>query len=237
MDQYKGIASIQKNSFIDYPGRVSALLFYHSCNLRCPYCHNAKLVTSPYEEVIPHEEIDKYLIKRKNFLDGIAITGGEPTLNKNLGVLIDYLKNDLGYDIKLDSNGLKPDVLKGLKLDYLAIDFKTSFSKYNSKLGYKLDTVKEKLLETFDIVRSMGDNSEIRITAAPEILTKDDVIQMAPFLKDIKKVYLQPFKYSDELLDSSFFNNSNHKHIEKKDLLEYKEIFLEYAENVDIRGI
>jgi pyruvate formate lyase activating enzyme len=232
LDQYRGVVPLQKNSFIDFPGRASALLFYRDCNLRCPYCHNAPLVEFK-DDAISVEEIDNYLKKRVNFLDGVAITGGEPTLHKELPSLVSYLKKELGYEVKIDTNGLLPNQLEKVEADYIAMDLKSSFEKYRSILKAP-QKIKESLLRSIEIVKSMGDSGEIRITAAPGIVDENVIKEIAPLLSGVRWVFLQPFKYSDELLDSKFFIGK--KHIEKSDLERYKSILEEYVSECKIRG-
>ena len=132
---FRGIGGVQKNSFIDFPGTVSAVLFYNGCNLRCPYCHNPSLARGTETHGINAEEVNSFLEKRFGLLEGVAITGGEPTLYATLPALINHLRDTIGYKVKLDSNGLKPEVLENVTVDYLAIDFKTSPQRYSTLLG------------------------------------------------------------------------------------------------------
>ena len=204
-DLFDGIVAMQKSSFIDYPGRVSALLFYKGCNLRCPFCHNAALIGSDSAEVThTRDDIENYLVSKKRFLNGVAITGGEPTLWQTLPDLVKYIKQDIGYDVKLDSNGLKPDVLESTDMDYLAIDVKTTPENYNNLLGYKGEAG-QLLKRSIDIVKSMGSNAEVRITCAPGIVSEEIIEDILPLIEGVPNVYLQHFKNSDSILDKSFF--------------------------------
>ena len=132
------IHGLQKMTLVDYPGKVAAILFTGACNFRCPFCQNAALVLHPdTEDVIPEDEIFSYLRKRKGLLDGVVITGGEPTLAPDL---LDYIKRikDIGYSVKLDTNGYRPDVMAAAVesgVDYIAMDIKNSLDKYPETAG------------------------------------------------------------------------------------------------------
>jgi len=229
---FSGIVSLQKNSFIDYPGKVSAILFYTGCNLRCPFCHNASLADGTSEPTITPVEIVAYLLKRKKFLEGITISGGEPTLYGNLPELVNYLKT-LGYAVKLDSNGLNPARLEQTSFDFLAMDLKTTPDRYESLLGAKGD-VSINLLKSLEIVKSMGKNGEIRITCAPGIIDDSVIEQLLPLLEGVYAVRLQPFKYSDNLIDPTFFLNA--PAITDVDLFRWKDQIGTVVKECSVRG-
>ncbi len=229
---FSGIVSLQKNSFIDYPGKATALLFYTGCNLRCPFCHNASLADGTTEPTITPDQIIDYLTKRKKFLDGVTITGGEPTLYPNLPELANYLKS-LGYAIKLDSNGLNPTMLEQTSFDFLAIDLKTTPDRYESLLGAK-ENVTANLLKSLEIVKSMGSNAEIRITCAPGIVDDSVIESLLPLLEGVYAVRLQPFKYSDNLIDPKFFLNT--PVITDEDLSRWKDRIGEVVNECSVRG-
>ena len=135
------IGGLQKNSLIDYPGKVSCVLFLSGCNFDCPYCHNPDLVRGSLSchPFLDEKAVYEFLKRRKRFLDGVVISGGEPTLNKNLFRLCEKIKQ-IGYPLKLDTNGSQPQVIKRLinegLVDYIAMDIKTDplhYSPYNSK--------------------------------------------------------------------------------------------------------
>ena len=132
------IAGMQKLSLVDYPEKMCCTLFTSGCNFRCPFCHNAGLVVRPAEEIIPNDEVFDYLKKRKGMLQAVTISGGEPTLQKGLKEFVQQVK-DLGYLVKLDTNGTNPDLLIDLVesglVDYVAMDVKNSLSKYPLTTG------------------------------------------------------------------------------------------------------
>lgn len=230
---FNGIVSMQKNSFIDFPRTASAVLFFNGCNLRCPYCHNSALALGTEKPSHSIDDIIRFLDKRKTMLDGVVITGGEPTLFSNLPNLISYLKDEFQYKIKLDSNGLNPKMLKGLDIDYLALDVKTSPRLYGSILGAKVDVL-EPLKESIEIVKSMGENSEIRITASPGIVNKEIIEEISELVKGVSRVFIQPFNRNHEVLDRSFYNNR--VNFEPEELQEFSKIIAENVGQYIVRG-
>ncbi len=230
---FEGIVGIQKNSFIDFPGTASAVLFYGGCNLRCPYCHNRDLACGLAKPSISAQEIVAFLKKRKGMLDGVVITGGEPTLHKNLPNLIQYLK-ELGYKVKLDSNGLAPEVLEKLSVDYLAIDIKSSFAGYQNYLGIKKD-VSNALQKSIQIIKERKEAGEVRITSAPTIITKEIIEEIAPELEGVSKVFIQAFKPNSTLMNPHFFDRQ--ENFAPKELQEFATILKEHVKECSIRGI
>ena len=201
MSAASGVIAWQKYSFIDFPGTISTVLFFGGCNLRCPYCHNPEIVLNRLPE-IPLTEITGYLDKRKGTVEGVVLSGGEPTLHASLPETI-ALFRDAGFKIKLDTNGLNPDIVIRCSPDYLAVDLKTSFDKY-SLLGCGLPDTRERIEKTLEIARSMGLDAEVRITVAPKITDDESIRKMAEVLKGIYRVYLQPVQLNVPLLDPSF---------------------------------
>ncbi len=227
------VVSLQKNSFIDFPGRASALLFYGGCNLKCPFCHNPELACGKAEPTISTEEINAFLIKRKKFLDGVVITGGEPTLYDTVPALSRYLRDELGYQVKLDSNGLRPQQIENISWDYLALDLKTSFERYESLLKAPT-SVKESLLNSLDLLKAAGENGEVRITCAPGVIDESVIDELLPYLEGIHNLFLQPFKYSDNLIDSKFFVGQ--EHITDDHLTLFKEKIDAVVNRCEVRG-
>jgi pyruvate formate lyase activating enzyme len=202
---YDNIIGWQKTSFIDFPRTVSTVLFFSGCNLRCPYCHNKDIVYNKLPQ-INATEVNSYLIKRKKLIDGIVITGGEPTLHNNLRPLILHLK-DMGYQIKVDTNGLQPNVISSIlnDINYLAIDVKTSPSSYKNKLKSKYDDCFERLQKTIKLIDASDIDFEIRITIAQSIISLDDIVTIGELIKNIRgKVYLQELNKHSETLKSNF---------------------------------
>lgn len=193
-----------KTSLIDYPGNLSTLLFLPGCNLRCPYCHNPGIVRDSYPP-IPFCDIEDHIIKRKNILEGAVISGGEPTLHPELAGLCDKLRS-LGLKVKLDTNGLEPDVLTTCRPDYLALDIKTAPGKYrllNLPDRYSGDC-RERLSKSIGIVKSMAGSAEIRITAAPGIVGRGDIEILRGELRGVSKVFIQQFNPGQPTLDPAY---------------------------------
>ena len=201
------IAQLLPVTLIEYPGKVSALIYTEGCNFRCPFCHNAELVLPcKYKSLIPEKEVLQLLQERSGFLDALAITGGEPTLQPDLIEFL-YKVKDLGLLVKLDSNGSRPEVLKlalQLKLvDYVAMDVKTTFDKYDSLIGAQCNC--NDIKDSIDIIRGFAPDYEFRTTVAPTI-TQDDLYDVAEYIKGSKRYYLQKFiTYKDkDLIDPAW---------------------------------
>ena len=223
------IAGWTKSSFIDYPGTVATVLFLSGCNLRCPFCHNPEIVL---DTLLPIQlsEILSYLKKRRGIIDGVVISGGEPTIYRRLPELVAILR-ETGIAIKLDTNGLNPEMIKNCAPDYLALDIKTVPSKY-SIFGIPFD-VSGDLEKSISLVRSMGSNAEIRIPAVPGFIDETDIFELITLLTGVQKVIFQPFDSRGQLLDPSL------KQIEgySKDLLKlWRDRFNKAGIHCTIRG-
>ncbi len=197
------IKGVQKLSLIDYPGKVACTLFTFGCNFRCPYCHNPELVVDDGALPIPEEDIFNFLDERKSFLDGVCVTGGEPTLHSDLPVFIRRVRS-LGYSVKLDTNGTNPEMLRRLieekLVDYIAMDVKAPLKKYESVVKTKVDT--DKIVESVEIVKVFPEH-EFRVTVVPELLTREDIVAIAGWLKGARRFFLQQFKPT-KALDETF---------------------------------
>lgn len=186
----------QKFSLIDFPGRASAILFTQGCPFRCPFCHNPELINPTQGMFTPvtEKEILDFLSTRQNKLDGVVITGGEPTLHNDLPDFISKLKS-LGFAVKLDTNGSRPEMIERLvrdgHLDYLAMDYKSPLEKYQSHSGSMIDT--EKIKKSVDLIRQSGIDYEFRTTVVKELLTEEDILKIADELKGAKRYVLQKF--------------------------------------------
>ena len=230
-DIFDGVCGFNPFAGNDFPGIVSAILFYSGCNLRCPYCQNPDIILGNVSSFNP-AEFETFLKKRQGIIDGIVITGGEPTIHKNLPVLTKYIR-DLGYQIKLDTNGLNPEILKDCEIDYLALDIKTTPKKYAEYLGTKLsaEKVKENLFETINFIKSRNINGELRITLAPQIIEEANFAEIAEFVEDMP-VFLQTFRTSFDILDEGFFGNAK---TDKNLMLKLKTYLEKTAKSVKIR--
>ncbi|MFH1575912.1 MAG: anaerobic ribonucleoside-triphosphate reductase activating protein [Candidatus Margulisiibacteriota bacterium] len=187
-----------ETSFIDWDGKVVSTLFLPRCNFRCPFCHNAGLVESPQNyETIPLSRIENFLQEHRDFIDGICLTGGEPCLHVNAG-LFEFLQRikQLGFAIKLDTNGADPNCLKKIidqrLVDYLAMDIKAPLDERYEKLaGVKIDL--NKIKQSIELIRACGLPYEFRTTVVPTLLDNQDVAEIAEYLSGAKKFVLQQF--------------------------------------------
>lgn len=227
---FKGISGWQKNSFIDFPGAVSTVLFFEGCNLRCPYCHNPDIVLRKLPQ-IPWTSIQTFLDKRKGIVEGVVLSGGEPTLHAFLPDLVRELRKD-GFLVKIDTNGANPEMIRKCKPDYLALDVKTDPLRY-AELGCKDPEFYEKLQDTLNIVKSMGHAAEVRMTMASPFINEKVIYQIAEMLTGVKKVFLQPLKITGTHLDPSF---SSENVITPREVRNFRDIISLRVESCVVRG-
>ena len=181
------IHGFQKLTLLDYPGKVACTLFSGGCNFRCPFCQNGNLVQHPeWEPVIPEEEIFAVLEKRRGVLDGVCVTGGEPTLDPDLERFVTKIK-ELGYLVKLDTNGYRPEILKKLveekKIDYVAMDIKNAPSRYGETAGVKkIDVMR--INESVEFLKSGVVDYEFRTTLCKELHGREEIEAIGKWLKE-----------------------------------------------------
>jgi pyruvate formate lyase activating enzyme len=189
-------SGIQKTSLIDYPEKIATVLFTPGCNLRCPYCYNWRIVVDPKPPFLNEEAALQMLDERRKYVDAVVVTGGEPTIHKEMPRFLKKLK-ERGFAVKLDTNGLNPIVLEECLsyVDYVALDFKTSPEKYHL-LGAK-DTAA--LLHTIDMLKSGKIEYEFRTTVVPKIVEEADVTRIGETVKGAKNYALQQFIPGDTL--------------------------------------
>lgn len=198
-------------SLIDYPGVISAVLFFGGCNFRCPFCHNVDLVLPErlrnLKDLTENECIEK-IAQRAKFIDGVVITGGEPTIYENLPIFLGKIRGLIpNIKIKLDTNGSSPEALSKILfenlVDYVAVDVKSSPKKYD--YATSVDDSFSKVKETINLLLSNKSDVEyeFRTTVVPKIVDKDDILEIAKIIKGCKKYALQQFK-NDETLDPTF---------------------------------
>ena len=193
------IYGIIPNSLVDYPNDLSFVIFFGGCNFRCGYCHNKSIVFKTSDEIFENEVLSM-LDDRKKFIKSVVITGGEPTIYNNK--LIEFIKKikDLGFKVKLDTNGTNPKVLKELidnkLLDFIAMDIKNVFSKYNSTCGVKVDI--NKIKESIKLIENSNVSHLFRSTINKKMHTSDDIIEMNTYIKS--ELLIQDYKYSKEQL-------------------------------------
>ena len=228
------IGGFQKTSLLDYPENVSAIVWTVGCNFSCPFCYNKDLVLGNVEN-IPEEEIFAFLKKRRGLLDGLVISGGEPLMQKDIVQFAEKVKK-LGYLIKIDTNGMHPEKLKELidkkLVDYIAMDVKAPKNKYDNLTGVKTNI--KKIEESIEIIKNSNIDYEFKTTFAPGLLGKQDIIDIAKWLKDSKKFYLQQFKSNMPLISSKFQNVEPYS---RDELIETLNDIKPYFENCEVRGI
>ena len=223
---------INKLSLLDYPGKVAAILYIDKCNFRCDYCHNWNTLIAPQDnEDLFFEDILSFLKKRIGVLDGVVISGGEPTLMPNLEDKIRAIKN-LGYAIKLDTNGTNPEAVKDLVnkglIDYVAMDIKSSLNEYHrfSANEALITNVKK----TIDYLKENHVDYEFRTTLIEEYHNEEIIKKIAQLLKGSKRLFLQQFKVSEGVVNKSLHpvdeGIANH----------YVEILSQDIDEVSLRG-
>ena len=191
------LGGFQKLTLIDYPGKLAATVFTVGCSFRCPFCHNPELVSGiKYQASSALEkEFFAFLKKRRGKLEGVCITGGEPTIQPDLVEFIKKIKR-LGYSVKLDTNGTRPDVLKkiidGRLADYFAMDIKNNLENYDRASGAKTD--KERIKLSVDLIRNSRILYEFRTTVVPGIHKEKNFIDIAKWLNGSRVYYLQRYR-------------------------------------------
>ena len=223
--------AINKLSLLDYPNKMSCILFTRTCNFRCPFCHNGLTLLEDYETEVPFDEVIAFLKKRQGILDGVVISGGEPTLMPDLIEKVRIIK-ELGYAVKLDTNGSNPDVLLDLLeeglIDYVAMDIKNSLSHYDLTAGATVN--KERILRSIEILKNSGIEYEFRTTLVKEFHTKEDMYDMGKMLEGCPTLYLQKFQISDGVI------NKNLHPVDEDLANSFVEILSKYIDNVELRG-
>lgn len=228
------IKGFQGTSLLDFPGRLAALVFTGGCNLTCPYCHNPGLVLDPgqYPDY-PLDELLADLRRRSGFIDGVVISGGEPTLDPELESFLRQLKQ-LGLLVKLDSNGLLPEVLRRLLeknlVDYLAIDLKTAPQRYSELHSCHVDSAP--LLETVALAKAAECDYEFRTTCVPGLVEADDIRAMGELIKGAHLWVLQQF-VPQHALDSTLHDIEPHS---SNTLLDFSRLAADYVDKVKTRG-
>ena len=210
------VQGYQKLTLLDYPGRTACTVFTGGCNLRCPFCHNAGLVRTPLAGPNLTDEVLAYLQKRKGILDGVCVTGGEPLLQPDL---VDFLRKvkDMGYAIKLDTNGMLPqrlaEVLATNLVDYVAMDIKSSPDGYAAATGTDADV--SAVTDSLSLLRHSGIPFELRTTAVRGIHTVADFAAIGEWLGDVPAYFIQRFVDSGQLLGEGFdaFSTEEMEHL------------------------
>ena len=228
------IQGFQKLTLLDYPGKMACTLFTAGCNMRCPFCHNSRLVINPSQQAeFSEEEILGYLKKRQGILDGVAITGGEPLMQKDIDTFIEKIKA-LGYPVKLDTNGTYPEKLKDLVnrglVDYVAMDVKNSPELYPETVGISNFDL-TKINESIEFLLEGKVDYEFRTTVVRELHSVFSVEGIGKMIKGAKRHYIQAFIDSGELI--GFELNP----VPKTEMETLRNVMLKYVDSCEIRGI
>lgn len=225
------ISGFEKMTLTDYPGSVAAIVFTQGCNFKCPFCHNSDLIYFK-SGVIDENEVLDYLGKRKKMLDGVVITGGEPTMQKDLIGFLNKVK-DLGLKVKLDTNGAKPEILQKIidlnLVDYIAMDIKSSQNNYSEVSGVKVDI--NKIRESISIIKKSKLDFEFRTTVVKNYHNYESLLEICEYVGKDVKYYLQNFENSSRVLNSTLGSFS------KDELLKMCAKINGKFPNVKVRGI
>ncbi len=227
------IFGMEKLSLVDYDGYVSATIFTGSCNFKCGFCHNSPLVLDYKNlQTLPEDEVLSYLKKRKGILEGLCITGGEPTLSRDLPEFCEKVK-EIGYKVKLDTNGTNLPMVRKLiengLIDYIAMDIKNDFDNYGDIIGIKNYNT-EKVKSSVDFLLSNTFPYEFRTTLIKEFHKEENIINIAKEIKGANKYFLQKFKDGGSCIQSHL------SAVENETALKFKDILKESIPNVALRG-
>ncbi len=225
------LVGLDKMSLLDYEDKISCVLFYKACNFRCPFCHNGLTVLEAEEEFLFDAVLD-YLKSRKGLLDAVVFTGGEPTLEPHLKEHITKVK-ELGFLIKLDTNGTNPEILKDLidsnLLDYVAMDIKNSEEKYHLTCGVKHVDM-DKIKESINILMTSGVPYEFRTTLVDEFHKEEDMEGLASLIKGARVLYLQKFVEREGCIQKGLHE------VKEETVHKFIEILKKDIKEIDLRG-
>ena len=227
------ICGLNKTTLLDYPGHVASTVFFGGCNFRCPFCHNGDLVLNSGEMLgYNEEEVLTFLKKRKNVLEGVCITGGEPTLYNQLPDFITKIK-ELGYKVKLDTNGSCPNMIETLiekkLIDYIAMDIKAPISDYDKVCGVAVDI--EKVKRSVKMLKEGKVPYEFRTTVVKELHSKQAIMEIVEWIKGADNYYLQSYQETDKNICRGFASMA------KEELFALENELRKYVKNVKVRGV
>ena len=228
------IAGLQKLTLLDYPGKVACTVFLAGCNFRCPYCHNAELIDRILPPVMDDEDLLSFLAKRKGLLDGVCVTGGEPTLRgQDLKTLLEKIKA-LSFPVKLDTNGTRPELLRELVrdrlVDYVAMDVKNSPDRYAETAGIPAPAM-EAVDESIRFLLSGKVDYEFRTTVVRELFDDNSFLGIGPWIRGARRYFLQPFEDRDTVAVSGLTAP------DREELDRYRSIMLPFCPKTEIRGV
>jgi pyruvate formate lyase activating enzyme len=228
------IKGLQKFTLIDYPGKLACTIFTFGCNFRCPYCQNPELIIDDGQKPISEAWILNFLYQRRGFLDGVCITGGEPTIQPDLLEFIKELKR-LGYNVKIDTNGSNPELINQMiqskLIDFIAMDVKAPLEKYGKVV--KTNIEENLIKESIRIIMEKAPDYEFRLTVVPTLINEEDLHIIGELVKGAKKMYIQQFR-TEKTLDESFKKINP---FTKEELLRFRGILKNYVKFCDIRGV
>ena len=226
------LGGLQKLTLLDFPGHVACTVFTMGCNFRCPFCHNAPLVLTEDTPIYDVEEFFRFLATRKGLLDGVAVTGGEPLLQKDIASFLRRIK-DMGFSVKLDTNGAFPRVLKSLVeeklVDYVAMDVKNAPEKYARTCGTEIDF--DAVKESVEFLKSDAVPHEFRTTAVKELHEADDFRKIGEWIAPSEHYFIQQFRESKNLLTTGFTAPT------KEDMEAYLQAAREFLPTASLRGV
>jgi pyruvate formate lyase activating enzyme len=228
------IGTIKENSLIDYPGKISAVIGTQGCNMRCFWCHNSYLI--PYDDTIDSQAIDEvevlnFLIERKGFLDGIVITGGEPTIHPDLPGFCEKIKK-LGFPVKLDTNGTNHEMLNTLinddLVDYIAMDVKTDLDQYRKLFRESIDL--GNIIESIKLILDCEKPYEFRTTCVSPFVNRGSIAEIGTLISGARQYYLQKCNQP-----KNTNGNFNYQILIENDLTDLQELVVPHVENCKIR--
>lgn len=226
------ITGLIKTTLLDFPGKVACTVFTYGCNFRCSFCHNARLVTEENPDNITEDEFFSFLKKRQGILDGVCISGGEPTLQEDLPDFIRRIKA-MGFAVKLDTNGYEPEILRNLinegLLDYVAMDIKSSPSAYSKICGVNIDI--ERIKTSVALLKEGKVDYEFRTTCVKEYHTPQHFVDIAQWLQGDSKYFLQHFE------DSGYLIGDGLSAFSKTETQDIAQLICEKVPNIGLRGV
>jgi len=228
------IGGLQKTSLLDYPDTISAIIWTVGCDFRCPFCYNKDIIIGNVE-LYSEDEIFSFLKKRFGMLEGLVITGGEPLMQEDIIDFCEKVKK-ISYLIKIDTNGIHPKKLKELidkkLVDYIAMDVKAPKKKYDKLTDVKTNI--KKIEKSIDIIKNSTVDYEFRTTVVPNLITKEDIINIAKWLEGAKRFYLQQFKTDIPLISPDLTKVAPYT---KEELIKILEDIKPCFEICEVRGI
>ena len=240
------IHGLNKTTLLDYPGHVACTVFTGHCNMRCPFCHNGDLVLTPGSQpLFPEEEFWAFLNKRKNILEGVAITGGEPTIQADLKDFIGRIK-EYGLKVKLDSNGMRPEILRKLieekKVDYVAMDIKSSKAHYGESAGLSVFDIGP-VEESVSLLMENKVDYEFRTTVLKPLHSAEIFAEIADWIGGCSQYYLQNYVDSHRILRDLLPEEEKAKYpaafeaFSEEELIAIRDMLRSKGMNVFLRGV